>query len=136
MFQQRSYVVLDLLQLVELQFRIGDREEVTRAGLLIDENALAIANNLLLHFEQPLSFQHDRKNVTRGHVVWIIDFDELAEKRFGGFLLNRIAHLRRRFVNTLPIGDEAFALARAVTVLLLPASLANVGAAKLRFVVK
>src|SRR5207249_904747 len=135
-FEKRGHVALDGLELVELQIGINDREQVARGRLLIDENPLPIAENLLFDFEEALAFEHDRQDVTGGNILRIVQSDKLAQQRFGGLSLNRIGRRRWRLIDALPIGDKAFALARTLAVLLLPARGAHIAAAEVGFLVE
>ena len=90
-----------------------------------------------LHLEHALAFEHDGENVTGGRVTRVILLDELSQQRLGGVLVNRVGGRRGRLVNALPVGNEPFALARAVAELALPARFAHVHAAQiLRVLVK
>ena len=104
--------------------------------LLIDKHALALAHDLLFDLEQALAFQHDREDVARGNVMRVIQLDQFPQERLGGFLLDGIGRGRRRFIDALPIGNEPFALARPITILLLPAGGANIRAAEIRLLIK
>ena len=64
MFEQRSDIVLHLLQLIELKVRVRDGKYVPSGGLFVNENALAIAHVLFFDFEQAFALQHDRQDVT------------------------------------------------------------------------
>jgi hypothetical protein len=55
---------------------------------------LAVADDLFLHLEDALAFEHHGEDVTGGRVARIILFDELAQHRLGGVLLDRV-HGRR-----------------------------------------
>jgi hypothetical protein len=56
MFEQGGDVALDLLKLIQLQGRVDDGEHVARCGLFVDENPLAVAQELFFDFEQALAF--------------------------------------------------------------------------------
>jgi hypothetical protein len=122
--------------LVELQIGVNNRENFTGGRLLVDENALAIADNLLFDLEQALSFEHHSQDVAGGDVLRIIELDEFAQKGLGSFFLNRFIRRWRRVINAVPVRYKPFAIACAVAVLLLPAALANVGTAEFGFVIE
>src|SRR6266481_5046493 len=136
MLEQRRDVSLDRLELIELQVGIDNGKNITRVWLLINKHALPVTNDLLFYFEQPLAFQHDRQDIPGRNIVWVVLLNQFSQERFGGFLLDGVGSRQRRLVNTLPIGDETFAVAGAVAVLLLPAGAADIGAAEVRFFVK
>ena len=136
MFQQGGNIVLHLLELVELQVRIGDGEHVPGFGLLVNEDALAVPRQLFLHLDDSLSLQHHRENVTRRNITRIIQFDEFAQQRLGGVFLNRFRRGHGRLICPLPIGNKSFAVARAVAVLLLPAGFTNIRAPEILFCVE
>jgi len=135
-FKEGSDVVLDCLKLVELQVRVDNRENVARNRMLVNKNALAIADNLLFDLEKALAFEHDRENVAGGNVLRIVQLYQFAQKGLGRFFLNGFIWRWRGLVNAMPIRDEPFALARSVAVLLLPARLADVGTPKCGFLVE
>ena len=128
MFEQSGHIPLHLLKLVQLQRRVDNRENVPGPGLLINEHALSVAQELFLYFQQPLPLQHDRQNVTRRDVAWIIQLNQLAQQCFGRLPLNRVRCWRGRLVYSLPVGKKPFSLARAFAVVLLPAAFADVRA--------
>jgi hypothetical protein len=110
-----------------LQAGIRDGEDVTGLRLLVHENALLIAFELFLHFEDAFAFEHHGQDVGRGGVLRIVRLHDFSQERFGVLLLNRLRRRgRRRFINALPVGDESLAIGRSFTMLLLPASLAQV----------
>ena len=86
MFEQLGNVALNSLQLVELQIRIGNSEQVPGFGLFVNENSVSLANKLFFYFKKPFALEHDREDVTGRNVMRIIQFDDLAQKRFSGFL--------------------------------------------------
>jgi len=135
-FKQGGHVALDLLELVELQGRVDDGEHVARRGLFINKYPLAVAHDLLFDLQQALSFQHDGENITGRDVTRVVQLDQLPQEGLGVFPLNRIDGSRWRGIDAMPIGDEAFAVARALAVLLLPAGLANVGTPKISFLIE
>ena len=102
--QQLRHVALDLFELIEVQIRIGNREDVTGLGMLVDKNSLAVAPELLLHFQDAFALQHHGENVGGGRVARIILRDDFSQHRLGGFLLNGINRMRgRRFVSSVPL---------------------------------
>jgi hypothetical protein len=127
-FQQLRHVVLDGFELVQVQVRVGDGKHVARLRLLVNEDALAVADDLLLHFQDSLAFEHHGEDERGGRVARVILFDELAQQRLGGFLLDGVHHRRRRLENALPVRDEAGAVGGIAGELLLPARLADVRA--------
>src|SRR5436309_9251137 len=58
--EQGGDVALHLLELVELQIRIDNSEQIACHGLLVNENAPAIALNLFLYLQDALALKHDR----------------------------------------------------------------------------
>src|ERR1019366_7734311 len=132
-FEQGANVTLHLLQLVELQGRVDDGEYVACAGSFIDEHAMSVARDLLFDLEQTFALEHDGENIRGRNVAWVVQLDQLAQEGLGILPLNRINRGRRRSIDAMPIGDEAFAVARALAVLLLPAGLANVRAPEIGF---
>jgi hypothetical protein len=135
-FEKGSDVPLDFLELVELQIGIDNGENVARDWMFVNENALAIPDNLLFDLEQALSFEHDCENVSCWDVLGIVEFDQFAQQGLGSFFLNGFVGRRRRVVDTMPVRQEAFAIARALAVLLLPAGLADIGTAEFGFIVE
>jgi hypothetical protein len=131
LFQQHRHVALDFFELIQAQVRVGDGEDVAGLRLLVDEHALAVADDLFLHLEDALAFEHHGEDVTGGGVARIILFDQFAQHRFRRVFLDRVHLWRGRFVNPLPVRDETLAFARAVAELVLPARLADVGAAQI-----
>ena len=79
-FEQGGDVVLDLLKLIEVQVGVNDRKDVAGRGLLVNENAVAVALELLFDFEQALAFEHDGQNICGGDVTGVVQFDELAQQ--------------------------------------------------------
>jgi hypothetical protein len=71
--------------------------------MLVDENALAITDDLLFDLEETLSFEHDSENVPCRDVLGIVEFDELSQKRLGGFFLNGLVRRWRGVVNAVPV---------------------------------
>ena len=132
MFEQLCHVVLHLFQLVEMQVRIGNREDVARLRLLINEDALAVALELFFHLENAFAFEHDRENIGGGRITGLVLFDELAQHCLGFFFLDGVNDWRRHFENSLPVRDESGLAARGVSGLFLPARLANVRASQYR----
>src|ERR1043165_9741677 len=66
----------------------------------------------------------------------IVQLDQLSQQRFGRFFLDRFGDGRRRLIHALPVGNETFAVLCALAVLGLPALLANIRPAKLRFLLE
>ncbi len=131
MFEQPGHVALDGFELVQPQIRVGDGEHVARPRLLVNEHAPAFADDLLLHLEDALAFEHHGEDERGGRVTRIVLLDELAQQCLGGLLLDGVRHRRRHFKNALPVGNKTFAFARAVAELALPAGFANVHAAQI-----
>ena len=102
-FEEGSDVPLDGLELVELQIGINDGENVTGGRLFVNENALAIADDLLFDLEEALSFEHDGQDIASGNVLGVVEFDELSQKRLGGFFLNGFVRGWRGVVNAMPV---------------------------------
>ena len=132
MFEQRGDVVLDLLELIQTQRGVNDGEDVAGLGLLVNEHAVAVALELLLDLEDAFAFEHHGEDVAGGDVLGVVQLDEFAEERLGVFFLDRV-HGRggRREIDTLPVRDEILLLRRGGAEILLPARLADVGAAQL-----
>jgi hypothetical protein len=106
-------------------------KNIAGLGLLIDEHAIAVADDLFLHLEDAFTFEHHGEDVTGGRVTRIVLPDKFAQHRLGGVLVDRVHGRRRRFVNPLPVRDETFALSCAIAELILPARLADVRAAQI-----
>src|SRR5208337_3471625 len=71
------------------------------------------------------------------NVMGVVEFDQFAQERLGGFFVNGLRSWRcRGLVNALPIGDEAFAVTSPLAELLLPTPVADVGTAETAFLVK
>lgn len=127
MFEQSGHVALDFLQLIELQVRVGNLEQVACLDVLVNEDALIVFHQLRFDFQQPFPFKHHGQNKSRRGVGRIILFDQFAQKRFGGFFLNWIQRRGRwNGIDALPVGNESSAIRRALAVLGFPAILANV----------
>ena len=123
--------------MVQLQIGIADREEIAGLRLFVHEHALAISRELLFHLEQPFALQHDRQNIGRRNKFRIIDLDQLAQKRFGIFLLDCVWRGGgRHFIDALPMRDESLPIARALAVLLLPARRADIQPHEIALLVK
>ena len=97
---------------------------------------MPVAHELFFDLEQPFAFEHDGENIPGRNIARVVQLDELAQERLGVFPLNRIDVGLGCEVNTLPIGDEPFAVTRALAVLLLPAGFANVGAPEIGFLIE
>ena len=132
MFEQRGHVALDGFELVQPQVRIGNREHIAGPGLFVNEHAFAVADDLFLHLEHTLAFEHDGEDVTGGRVTWVVLLNQFPQQRFGGVLVNRIGGRSRRLVNSLPMRDEPGPAARVPGALLLRACLADVRTPQLR----
>ena len=128
MFEESGHIVLDLLELIELEVRVDDGEDVPGFGLFVDKDAVTVAHELFFHAQEALAFEHDGQDVARGNIVRVVKFDEFAEERFGGFFLDGLGLRDRSFIHPLPVGDETLPIAAAIAVLLLPAGLADVEA--------
>ena len=107
MFEQHGHVVLDSVELIQVQVRVGNRENVAGLGLLVNEHALAFALELLLHLQDALAFEHDGEDEAGGSVPRGVPLDELPQERLGGVLLDGIGGRRRGFIDALPVRDEA-----------------------------
>ena len=103
MFKESSDVSLDGFKLVELQIGVNDGENVPGGWVLVNENALAIAHNLLFDLEEALAFEHHGEDIASGYVLRIVELDEFSQKGLGVFLLNRFIRRRGRVVNSVPI---------------------------------
>jgi hypothetical protein len=136
MFEQRGDVMLNLLQLVELQVGIDNGEQITSPGLLVNENAPPIANELFFDFQLALAFEHHRQDVTCGNEPRVIFFDKFAEKGLSSLALDGLDRSAWGLIDALPVGDEAFPVTNTVAVLRLPTPLAYVGTLELRFVIE
>ena len=71
--------------------------------MFVDENALAITDNLLLDLEETLSFEHDRENVPSWNVLRIVELDKFAQKGLGGLFLNGFVGGWRRVIDAVPV---------------------------------
>ena len=65
-FKEGGHIMLNLLELVELEVRVDDGEDVAGFGLFVDEDAVTVANKLFLHSKEAFAFEHDGQDVTRG----------------------------------------------------------------------
>src|ERR1039458_865611 len=90
MFEQRGHVALDGFELVQPQVRIGNREHVAGPRLFVNEYAFAVADDLFLHLQHTLAFEHDGEDVTGGRVTRVVLLNQFPQQRFGGVLVNRI----------------------------------------------
>src|SRR6185369_4823199 len=95
MLEQRGYVMLHRVQLVELQIGINNRKQVTCLRLLVNKNTASISNELFFDLEETFALEHDRQDVACGNVVRIVQFDDLPEKRFCCLFLNGLRRRRR-----------------------------------------
>lgn len=136
MLEQFRHIMLHGLELVELQVRIDNREDVAGFGLLVYKHPLSITEDLFFDLEMAFAFEHHRQNVGCRDITRVVPLNDLAQERFGGFLLNGVRWRWRGFIDALPIGNKAFALSRPFAELFLPASLANIEATKRCFFVK
>ena len=91
---------------------------------------------MLFDFEQTLAFEHHGQDIGGGDIARIVQLDQLAQQRFGVLPLNGVNPRHGRFINAVPIRDEAFAVARAVAVLLLPAGPADVRAVEIGLLIE
>ena len=97
------HVALDCFELVQMQIRVGDGEDVAGLRLLVNEHALAVAHDLFLHLEDAFAFEHHRQNIRSGRVTRIVLLDELPQNGLGGLLLDGVHRRHGRFVNPLPV---------------------------------
>jgi hypothetical protein len=132
--QQISDIALDLFQLIQAQVGIGDGKDVAGLGLFVNENAVAIADELLLDLQDSFAFEHHGQDITGGRVLRIVLLDELAQQGFGGLFLDGVGDRRRGLVNALPMGNEP-AATLGIGELILPAGGADVGAPEFGFFV-
>src|SRR5579864_8669670 len=128
--------MLNRLELVELKVGIDDREEIPGLRMFVNEYALPVAEELFLDLEEPFALEHDRQDITGWDITRIVEFNQLAQKRFRCLLLDGFGFRRGSFIDALPIGNKTFAVPSAVTELLLPARLADVHAPEIRFFVE
>jgi hypothetical protein len=78
------------------------------------------------------ALKHDGEDVTNSAVLGLAGGDQFAEEILGGFPLNGFRRRRRRrMINTVPLRNEPFAVARALAVLRLPAFFADIHADEL-----
>src|SRR6185503_10885020 len=113
-------------ELIQLEVRVRDGEQVARLRLFVKEHPPALALDLFFHFEDAFALEHYREDESRRGIPGIVQFDELSEQRLGVLFLNGLGWRgRRRFVDALPVGDEPLAVARAVA-FALPARLAQI----------
>jgi len=132
MLEQRRDIALDQFQLIQPQIGISDGEDIAGLGLFVNENALAIANNLFFHFQNPFALEHHGQDVSRRGMLRIVLLDELSQKGFGGVFLDGLGDGGRRFVNALPMGDKP-AERLGIEKFRGPAGGTDVGAPELRF---
>jgi len=95
-----------------------------------NEEALAVALELFLYFQQPFAFEHDGEDIRGGGVLRIVLLDELAQQCFRGFLLNGVHDGGRHFKDSLPVRNGAGTAGPAGGGLFLPAGFADIGAAQ------
>jgi hypothetical protein len=132
--QQISDIALDQFQLIQAQVGIGNGKDVAGLGLFVNENAVAIADELLLDLQDSFAFEHDGQDITGGRVLRIVLLDELAQEGLGGLFLDGVGDRRRGLVNALPMGNEP-AATLGIGEFILPAGGADVGAAEFGFFV-
>jgi len=136
MFEQMRDVALHGFELIELQFWIGNGENVAGFRLLVNKDPSAFGFDLLFHAQQSLALEHHRQDERRSRVARIVEFDQLSQERLGCRLLDRIDRRRRgRLVFAMPAGDKTFALA-GLAVLLRPAFVADVDAQEIALLVE
>jgi len=129
MLEQRRHIALDQFQLIQPQIGIGDGEDIAGFRLFVNENALAIAHHLFLHFQNPFALEHHRQDISRRGMCRIVLLDELSQQGLGGVFLNGLGDRRRGFVNALPMRNKA-GLALGIGKFRGPAGRANIGAPK------
>ena len=129
MFEEQANVTLDIIELVQAEIGIRDAEEIAAFSVFINEDALALLDDLGFDLEEPFAFEHGSEDEAGGAVFGLIRFDQFAEKRFGIFLLDRIRWRGDgRVVFALPIGNKAFAIGGSLAELRGPAFGADVQA--------
>ena len=128
MFKEGGHIMLNLLELVELEVRVDDGEDVPSFGLFVNEDAVTVAHELFFHAQEAFAFEHDGQDITCGNIVRVVKFDKFAQERFGGFFLDGLGLRDRSFIHPLPIRDETLPVTATIAVLLLPAGLADVEA--------
>src|SRR5581483_9347051 len=89
-----------------------------------------------LHLEQALALKHDRQDIAGGQMARVIQLNELSQQGLGRVLLNRLRFRLWNFIDSVPVGNKALALAAAFAVSGLPATAANVEAPELLFLIK
>jgi hypothetical protein len=73
------HLVLDGLELIQLQVRVRDSEQVTGPCLLIDKDAFPLSHLLILDFEDAFAFEHDSQNETGSLIPWVVQLDQAVE---------------------------------------------------------
>src|SRR5207302_327253 len=77
-------------------------------------------------FQNPFALQHHREDETGRAVFQIVLFEEFAQQRFRGLLLDRLSLRGRHFEDALPMRDESFSAGRADAVMGGPATFADI----------
>jgi len=129
MFQKVGDILLHLFEMIQLELRIGNAEEIAAFAVFVDKDASAVLDHLGLHFENAFAFEHHGQDVTGASVFGGVLFDQFSKQRFGGVFLDwlRRGGWRRR-IDALPMRDESFFVHGALAVLGFPAIFANVEA--------
>jgi len=106
----------------ELEIRIGNRKNVPRCAAARKTKTRAPSRwNCSFHLEKTFALKHDGEDVTNSAVLGLAGGDQFAEEILGGFPLNGFRRRRRRrMINTVPLRNEPFAVARALAVLRSP----------------
>ena len=127
MRQKLGGVALHVLELIELQIRIGDGKKIAACRMFVNEDPAVLAADLLFDFEDSFAFEHHGQDEADRAVLGVVRFDQLAQERFGGFLLNGVLRRGgRRLEHSLPLRHKPLAVAGPFPVLRLPAIGANV----------
>ena len=131
MLQQMRYVLLNGFQLVQVQIGVCDGENIAGFGMFVNKHPLTFARELFFYFEDAFAFQHHGENKCCGCMTRVVLLYEFAQYGFRSVFLNGFNRLGcRRFIDPLPMRDEAGLVAGCLSRLLLPAGFADVGAAQ------
>ena len=72
LFEQGRHTALNLFELIQLQVRINNREDIPGPGLLVNEDAPSVAFELFLDLQDALALEHDRKDVGSSGVFRLV----------------------------------------------------------------
>ena len=119
MLQQARHIPLDLFQLIQLEIRVDDGEEIARLGLFVNKHALAIPLELLFNLEQALALQQWHVQQERAIDAQQIDAQQRLEESWGAvrdyltdvFDWSGLKGIEAEELTVFPGMDELFSLA-------------------------